>query len=109
MRQVAEGPAVEQVFFDEVKAPFRLAFGLRAAWQAGPRFVAVVRGEGQEARVVERTILVVTQDNYLHVVVQAGGRTSAEVVEGADVLADRGDEVLRLDESHVGPPRVAQD
>ena len=59
-------------------------------------------GEGQETRVVERAVLVVLQHHDLHVVVQTDGGHALQVLEGADVLADRGREVLRLDKPHVG-------
>ena len=50
-----------------------------------------------------------TQDDHLHVVVQAGGRHAAQVLKGADVLADRGREVLALHEVEIQAAGVAQD
>ena len=107
--QVAEGPAVEQVLLDEVEPRLDLPFRLGAARQAGPRFVAVVGGEGQKTRIVEWPVLIVPQHHDLHVVVQTDGGHALQVVEGADVFPDRGREVLGLDKVQVRPPRVAQD
>src|SRR5260370_15049751 len=108
MGQVAEGAAVEQVLLDEVETPFDLALGLGTTRQAGARLEAVMRGEGQKARIVQRPVLVVLQHYDLHVVVKTDRGHAAKIREGADVLADRGGEVLRLDERQVRTPRVAQ-
>src|SRR5208283_3990829 len=51
----------------------------------------------------------VTVHHDLHIIVEAGGRHPAEVLEGPHVFADRGLEVLGLHETQVLPPRVAQD
>ena len=106
--QVAKGSAVEQVLLDEVETPFDLALGLGAPRQAGPRLEAVVRGKGQKARIVQWPVLVVLQHHDLHVVVEADRGHAAKIREGADVLANRGGKVLRLDERQVRTPRVAQ-
>lgn len=66
-------------------------------------------GEGQKTRIVQRPVLVVPQHHDLHVVVQTDGGHSLQVVEGPHVFADRGGEVLGLDEMQVGPPRVTED
>src|SRR5438552_4722639 len=54
--QTAKSPAVEQVLLDEVETSFHLSLRLGTARQTGPRFEAVVRGKGQEARVVQRAV-----------------------------------------------------
>ena len=64
--------------------------------------------ERQEPRVVDRVVAVVAADHDFHVVIEACRRDPAQVLEGADVLADGRGEVLRLDEVEVLPPRVAQ-
>ena len=67
-----------------------------------------MRRERQEPRVIDRLVAVVAADDDFHVVIQASRRDSAQVLEGADVLADGRGEVLGLDEVEVLPPRVAQ-
>src|ERR1700726_4331324 len=109
MRQIAKSPAVEQVLLDEVEAPFHLALRPGTSRQTGPRFETVVGGEGQEARVVEWAVFVMAQHRYLHIVVQAGCGSTLKVFEGANVLADRRGEVLRLDKLHVCATRVTED
>ena len=94
MLEAAEAAAVEEVLFDVAEGAFALAFRLRPPPPAGPYPVAVVRGEGQEAGVVDRLVALVTGHHDLHIVVQAGGGHAAQVLEGPHVLADRGLEVL---------------
>ena len=108
MLQRAEAAAVEQVRFHIVERPFHFAFRLWPPRPAGPRPVAIVRGEGQEAGVVDRLVVLPARDDDLHVVVQAGGGQTPQMLEGPDVLADRGLEVLPLGKAEVLPPRVAQ-
>ena len=108
MFQRFEGAAVEQAGLDVEELPFDFALGLRPAHAAGLRPEAVVRGEGQELGVVERTVGVVTQDDHLEVVVQADAGHAAQVMEGAHVLAHRRRQIHRLDEAQVLPTRVAE-
>ena len=65
-------------------------------------------GEGQELRVVQRPLVAVPQHHDLHVVVQAGPGRAAEMLEGPDVFAQGGRQILGLDEAQVLPPRVTQ-
>ena len=67
-----------------------------------------MRRERQEPRVVDRLVAVVTADDDFHVVIETCRRDSAQVLEGADVLADGRGEVLGFDEVEVLPPRVTQ-
>ena len=67
-----------------------------------------MRRERQEPRVVHGLVAVVAADDDFHVVIKARRRDSAQVLEGADVLAHGGGEVLGLDEVEILPPRVAQ-
>ena len=91
-----------------MERPFHLALGLRPLRPAGPGPEAVVRGEGQEARVVDRLVVLVALHHHLEVVVQAGGGHAAQVREGGHVLPQRRVEVLADDEVQVLAPRVAQ-
>ena len=106
--QAAEGPAAQQARFDISEGPLDLPLRLRPPGPAGHRPEAVVGRERQEPRVVDRLVAVVAADDDLHVVIEARRRDPAQVLEGADVLADGRGEVLRLDEAEVLPPRVAQ-
>ena len=103
-----EGAAVEQVGLDVMEVPFDLPLGLGAADAAGLRAEAVVRGEGEELRVVQRSLVVVPQHDHLHVVVQADAGHAAEMMEGADVLAQRRRQILRFDEAQVLAAGVAE-
>ena len=67
-----------------------------------------MRGEGQEFGIVERPFVAMPQDHDLQVVVQAGAGHAAQVRKGADVFAEGGRQVLRLDEAQVLPARVTQ-
>src|SRR5262249_32107928 len=106
--QRLERAAVEQARLDVRELPLDLPLGLRPPRLAGPRFEAIVRGEGQELRVIQRAVGVVPQDHRLEVVVQAGSRHAAQRPEGVDLLTQRGDEAHRLDEAQVLPPRVGE-
>ena len=106
--QGLERAGVEQVHFHIVKRPFHLALCLWPPRTAGHGPITVVRGEGQEPRVVDRLVVFVAGHHDLHVVVQAGGRHSAQVLEGPHVLADRGGEVLILREAQILTPRPGQ-
>jgi hypothetical protein len=99
MIQRAERPAVEQARLDIGEEPLLLALGLGPPRQTGKGLESIVRGERQEKRIVEWTFLVVTQHHDLYVVVEANRRYALQVLDGADVLADRGCEVLGLDEA----------
>ena len=106
--QAAEGPAAKQARFDISKGSLDLPFRLGPPGTAGHRAKAVMGRERQEPRVVDRLVAVVAADHDFHVVIEARRRDPAQVLEGADVLADGGGEILRLDEVEVLPPRVAQ-
>ena len=108
MLQRVEGAAVEQAGFDIVEFAFDFALGLRPAHAAGLRAEAVVGGEGQELRVVEGAVGIVTQHHRLEVVVQADAGDAAQVMEGMHVLAQRRRQIHRLDEAQVLPARVAE-
>jgi len=99
-----EVAAAQQVLLDVIERPFHLALGLGAAWPASPGPEAVVRGEGQKAWVVERFAVLVILHDHLEVVVQAGGRHAAQMVEGGDVLPERGVKILTLDKTQILPP-----
>ena len=108
MVQRLEGAAIEQAGFDVEKPAFHFALGLRPADAARLGFEAVVGGEGKEFRVVQGAIGVAAQDDRLEVVVQADARGTAEVMERMDVLAQRRNQVHRLDPAQVLPPRVGE-
>ena len=103
-----EGAAVEQADLGIVE--FSLDFSLRlgASHAAGLGSEAVVGGEGEELRVVQRPFGVVPDDHRLEVVVEARPGHAAEVMEGVHVLAQRRRQVHRLDEAEVLPPGVAE-
>ena len=64
--------------------------------------------EPQEPRVVDRLVAVVTGHHDFHVVIKTSRGDSAQVLKGADVLADGRGEILTLDEVEVLPARVTQ-
>jgi hypothetical protein len=106
--EAAEGPAAKQAGFDISKGSLHFSFRLGPPGSAGHRPEAVVGREREEPRVVDRVVAVVAADDDFHVVIEALRRDPAQVLEGADMLADGGGEVLRLDEVEVLPPRVTQ-
>ena len=81
---------------------------MRTTNLAGPGFVAVVGGEGQEARVVHRRVIFPARDDDPHVIVETHRGDTAEMIERFDVLANRGFKVHRFGEVNVLTPRVAQ-
>ena len=109
MIERGEGAAVEQAGFHIREGAFHLPFRLGPAGPAGYRSEAVVGGERQEPRIVDRHVVFVAGHDDLHIVIQAGGRHSPQVLEGPQVLAQGGRHVLVLDEAKVLPSRVAQD
>ena len=106
--QRAELAAAEQVRFDVMERPLHFAFGLWPATPTGHRPETVVRGEGQEAGVVDRFVVFVAGHHDLHVVVETCGCHAAQVFEGPHVLSDRGLHVGGGREAQVLPPRIAQ-
>ena len=70
---------------------------------ASPWLKPVVCGEGQKAGVIDGLVTVVTGYHDLHVVVQAGGRQTLQVIEGANMFADRGGKVLGFHEPQILP------
>src|SRR6516165_2870790 len=64
--------------------------------------------ERQEPGVVDRLVAVVATHYDFHVVIKTSRSDSAQMLEGADVLADGRGEILALDEVQVLPPRVSQ-
>src|SRR5436305_15347905 len=104
----AKRPATQQVCLGLMEGPFALPLGLWPVRPAGPRSKAVVRGERQEARIVDRLVVLVTLHHDLEVVIQTGRGHSAQVRESGDVLAEGGVEVLAGDEAHILTPRIAQ-
>ena len=109
MIERGEGAAVEQAGFHIRKGAFHLPFRLGPPGSAGHRPEAVVGGERQEPRVVDRHVVLVASHDDLHIVIQAGGCHAPQMLEGPQVLAQGGRHVLGLDEAEVLPPRVAQD
>ena len=108
MLQRVEGASVEQIRFHIVKRPFHLPFCFGTPGSAGDRPEAVVRGERQEAGVVDRQVRLPARHHHLHVVVEAFRRRAAQVLEGPHVLPDGRGEVLALGETQVLPARVGQ-
>ena len=101
MFQGAEGAAVEQAFFDVIERPLHFAFCLAPPDAASSRRKAVVGGEGEELRIVERPFIAVPQHHDLHVVVQASAGHAAQMFEGADVFAQSRRQVLGLDKTQI--------
>ncbi len=106
--QGAEGACVEQVDFHVMERPLHFALRLTPPGTASHGPIAIVSGEGQETRVVDRFATFVARHHDFHVVVQAGGRDASQILECSYVLANRRRKVLRLDEPQVLTPRVAQ-
>ena len=99
MLQRVEGAAVEQAGFDIEELPLDFALGLRPAHPAGLRAEAVVGGEGEELGVVQGAVGIVPQHHRFEVVVQADAGHAAQMMEGMHVLAQRGRQIHRLDQS----------
>jgi hypothetical protein len=93
--QATELPAAQQILLDEQKWPLHLALRLWPPWAARHRPEAIVRGEGQEAGIVDRLAVLIAGHDDLHVVVQAGRCRTVQVLEGPHVLADGRLQVLR--------------
>jgi hypothetical protein len=66
-------------------------------------------GKGQEARIVNRLLSVMTADDDLHIVVQTFCGQPAQMREGSDVLANRRVEVLAFDKMPVPAAGISQD
>src|SRR6266480_2484390 len=105
----SKGTAVEQVFFYVSEGSLHFTFRLGMPATASPWLEAVVRGERQEMRVVNRLFPVVARYHHLHVVVQAGSCQAREMFEGPDVFPDGGGKVLCLDEAHILASGIGQD
>ena len=106
--QRTELATAQQTLFGVIELSFDFAFRLRAPHAAGPRSEAVVGGEGQKPRVVNRLAVLDPHDHRLHVVVQVRGCHALEILERPDVLAERRLHVLPFGEPQVLIPRIAQ-
>jgi hypothetical protein len=72
-----EGAAVEQAGLDVEEGAFHLPLGLGASRPARDRPEAVVGGEGEEPRVIDRHIVLVAGHHHLHVVIETRRRDPA--------------------------------
>ena len=106
--QTAEGPAAKQARFDISKGSLDLPFCLGPPGTASHGAKAVMGRECQESWIVDRVVAVVVAHDDFHVVIKARRRDPAQVLEGADVLADGCGEILSLDEVEILPPRITQ-
>ena len=109
MFQRAELAAAEQIGLSKVELPLHFAFRLRPPGPTSDGPKTVVRGEGQEASVVDRLIAFVAGDHDFHVVIETGSGRAAQIREGPHVLAERGLHVLGVGETQVLSPAVAQE
>ena len=103
-----KAPTAQQAGFDISKLALHFPFCLGPPHAASHRSKTVMGRERQETRVVDRLVTVVTTHHDFHVVIETGRRDSAQVLKGADVLADGRGEILALDEVQILPARVAQ-
>ncbi len=108
--QGMKAATTKQAGFNISKWPLDFPFGLGPSGLAGDWPEAVMGRERQEPWVVHRLVAVgVAAHHDFHVVIKTGCRDSAQVFESADVLAQRGGEILAFDEMEILPERVAQD
>ena len=104
--QVAESPGQEEVLADIAERPLDFALGLGAVGPAGLGQVAVVTCQSEELVVVDDAALVdLAEDRGAHPIVEDLLRYAAKRVEGGDMAAQHGGEVLLGDEA--GPHHAA--
>jgi len=103
MLQGVEGAAVEQTDFGEVELPFTFAFRLRPSNTAGLRAESIVRGEGEELRIIQRAIGVAPEDHGLEVVVEADAGHATKMMRRVHMLTQRRQQVHRLDPTQILP------
>src|SRR5580692_9673865 len=96
-------PGVSLTWHARCGSPDGKAFRLAPPDAASPGRKAVMRGEGEELRIVERPFIAVPQHHDLHVVVQARARQAAQMLKGADMFAQGGRQILGLDEAQILP------
>src|SRR5580658_8816274 len=87
---------------------FHFPLGLGPPGSAGYRPKTIMGREPQEPGVVHRLVAVVAAHHDFHVVIKTGHRDSAQMLEGADVLANGRGEILTVDEVQVLAPRVTK-
>ena len=104
--EVAEGPGQEEVLADVTERPLDLALGFGPVGAAGLGQVAVMARQGEELVVVDDAALVdLAEHGGAHAVVEDLLGHAAEGLEGGDVAAQHGGEVLLGDEA--GPHHAA--
>ena len=104
--EVAERAGEEEVLADVAERPLDFALGLGPVGPAGLRMEAIVAGEVDERPVVDDVALcVLADDRRLHPVVEDLARHAAERLEGRQVAAQHGLQVLMQDEA--GPDQAA--
>src|SRR5271167_905499 len=89
--------------------PFHLSLGLGPTRTAGDRSKTVMGCKPQKSSVVNRLVAVVSTYHDFHVVIKTSRGHSSQVFKCADVFADRGGEVLRLDEVQILAARITED
>src|SRR6516165_12061904 len=109
MFQRSERAAIQQVRGNVLKRFFHFTFRLGTIRSAGPWLKSVMCSESQKPRVIDGLIAVVTSHHDLHVVVQAGGGHTLQVIESADMFTDRSGKVLRFYKPNILAARVTQD
>ena len=103
--EVAERAGEEEVLADVAERPLDLALGLGPVGPAGLGLEAVVRGRGRRGAVVDDAALgVLADDRGLHAVVEDLARHAADRLEGGDVAAQDGLQVLVDDEARPDQP-----
>ena len=108
--EVAEGAGEEEVLAHVAEGPLHLALGLGPVGPARLGQHAVVRGQVQELGVVDDASLVdLAEDRRLHAVVEDLLGRTAQGLEGGDVAAENGGEVLAGDEAGPHHAAVAED
>jgi hypothetical protein len=109
--EIAEAAGQEEVLAHVAEGPFDFALGFGAVRLAGLRQEAVVAGQGEELGIVGDAlgrligVFDLAQHGGFHAVVEDLFRHAAEAVEGGDVAAEHGLQVLAGDEA--GPHHAA--
>ena len=108
--EVAEAPGEEEVLANVAEGPLDLALGLGAVRSAGARHGAVVGEQVDERGVVgHRAVRLLAEYGGLHAVVEDPGGDAAHGLEGGDVAAQHGLQVLAGAEPAPQPAAVAED
>jgi len=107
--QILKVSGIEEIFFHEQKWRLDLTLGFRAPWTTSDGPALIVRDEGDESGIEDRTLRLPAQDHRLFTIVEALAGQAAKILEGVPVTTDERVEIAMEGKIDIVPSRKGQD